>query len=89
MLSTYQQLDEYRHAFNELIDELLNSSEQAVVDTLEMVGHRMTTVPLLLKTLGRQNAYGKSVLATLVKEQRINNRRDAKPSGYGLPNWSG
>ena len=67
----------------------LNDTESNIVQALREAGHRLTNDVLLEKALGKANSHGKSVLSTLVKEKRIDNRQDVNPQGYGLPEWSG
>lgn len=70
------------------VEQDLNPTEQAIVDALRECGGRLTTGPLLTKALGVVNSNGKATLASLVKRGIIDNRKDARPRGYGLPEWS-
>jgi hypothetical protein len=50
----------------------------------------MTTEPLLKRAVGsKSTGQGKGVLSSLVKRGVLDNRRDAVPPGYGLPEWDG
>jgi hypothetical protein len=66
----------------------LNTAEQAIVDVLRKHRKRLTTEPLLKKALGVVNSNGKTTLSSLVKRRVLNNSKDERPRGYGLPEFS-
>jgi hypothetical protein len=69
----------------------LNDTEETIVEALREAGHRMRGDDLAARALGKtaSDGHSKSVFAALVKRNIIDNRRDLKPSGYGLPEWGG
>lgn len=66
----------------------LNPTEECIIEALRLEGRRLTTKPLLEKAVGVVNSNGKATLSSLVKRRILDNKLDASPRGYGLPEWS-
>jgi hypothetical protein len=69
----------------------LSPSEQNIRDVLKNAGHRMTTdriiAALEVKHGAASTGTTKNALAGMVRNGHLDNRRDVKPAGYGLPEW--
>jgi hypothetical protein len=65
-----------------------NDTEAAVIEALRELGKRTTGPKLLKKALGNANSHGKAVLSSMSKRGLIDHSADARPRGYGLPEWS-
>ena len=74
-------------------DDSPRDCEVDILDLLEEVGHRMTTVRILRELESRDQIHGESTVKTtlsrLCREGKVTNRTDTNPRGYGLPDWPG
>jgi hypothetical protein len=65
--------------------------EADIIQTLREVGCRLTTSQLLTELSRRGRLHGTSTvrkaLADMVDSQRLTNKQDCMPKGYGLPDW--
>ena len=66
----------------------ISSLEQEIVTALRRANKRLPGRQLIEKAQGTYNSYGKAVLAAMVKKGLLTSRRDVRPSGYGLPQWT-
>jgi hypothetical protein len=66
--------------------------DRQVQETLQSVGHRLTTSKLLYEMERRRIPVDESSLkkrlAAMVKANRLTNDPKARPRGYGLPDWT-
>jgi len=74
-----------------LEDPTLGAGERRIITVIHGAGHRLTTDAIMQKL---ETCYGptslgttKMYLASLVRRQRLTNRQDVTPKGYGLPEW--
>lgn len=70
----------------------LRESESRIIDVVKSQGRRLTTTQIhgaLEKSHGPTSVgMTKQNLAQLVRIGELNNKKDAEPPGYGLPQWS-
>jgi hypothetical protein len=66
----------------------MNPSEEAIIGALREKNARMTAPSLVRAALAKDpDGHSKAVLASMVKQRLIDNRRDTRPPGYGLVEW--
>jgi hypothetical protein len=69
----------------------LTGREQEIVNIIQKAGHRLTGKQVLGE-LDREKGSAspgttKNYLAALVRREKLTNRQDVEPRGYGLPEW--
>jgi hypothetical protein len=63
-------------------------AERAILETLRTEGNRMTQEKLLKAAKLRVTGTNKSLLGQMVERAVLDNRRDDRGRGYGLPAWN-
>jgi len=70
-----------------------STCRQDIISVLRSAGHRLTTSQILNALDKRYMTWGESTvkakLAEMVRDGTLTNDPNARPQGYGLPEWSG